>query len=377
MILSDLGTIVTGKTPPTKKSEYWNGDIPFVTPKDIQGTKHIFFTERGITSIGLNSVKSSALPAGAVCVSCIGNIGYVGKTISSCVSNQQINSIIPSENVNPDYVYYLIKWLWPYFKNYEGQSTALSILNKSQFSKIEVPYHSKQQQDDIVAILNNIDEKIELNNAINNNLEQQAQAIYQQMFIDNARSDWAEGTLSDIADITMGQSPSGSSYNEDGTGTIFFQGRAEFGFRFPSVRLYTTEPKRMAHTNDTLMSVRAPVGDINVAHTDCCIGRGLTAIHSKNNHQSFVLYTMFSLKKQLDVFNGEGTVFGSINRNSLNDMPILIPSADLLDKFERIVVPMDKVIRNNYDEICHLQSIRDNLLPRLMSGELDVSDIDL
>lgn len=74
--------------------------------------------------------------------------------------------------------------------------------------------------------------------------------------------------------------------------------------------------------NDTLMNVRAPVGDLNVAHTDCCIGRGLAAIHSKNNHQSFVLYTMFSLKKQLDVFNGEGTVFGSINRNSLNEMPI-------------------------------------------------------
>ena len=212
---------------------------------------------------------------------------------------------------------------------------------------------------------------------LNNNLEQQAQAIYQQMFIDNAHSDWTEGTLSDIADITMGQSPSGNSYNEDKNGTIFFQGRAEFGFRFPSVRLYTTEPKRMAQSNDTLMSVRAPVGDINVAHTDCCIGRGLAAIHSKSNHQSFVLYTMFSLKKQLDVFNGEGTVFGSINRNSLNEMPILIPSDENLDKFEKIVAPMDLAIRNNYDEICRLQDIRDNLLPRLMSGEFDVSNVDL
>ncbi len=82
----------------------------------------------------------------------------------------------------------------------------------------------------------------------------------------------------------------------------------EFGFRFPTIRLYTTEPKRMASANDILMSVRAPVGDLNVAHNDCCIGRGLAAIHSKTNHQSFVLYTMFSLKKQLDVFNGEGTV---------------------------------------------------------------------
>ena len=213
--------------------------------------------------------------------------------------------------------------------------------------------------------------------AVNNNLEQQAQAIYQHMFIDNSRSNWTEGTLNDIADITMGQSPSGSSYNENGNGSIFFQGRAEFGFRFPSVRLYTTEPKRIAQTNVTLMSVRAPVGDLNVAHTDCCIGRGLAAIHSKSNHQSFILYTMFSLKKQLDVFNGEGTVFGSINRNSLNDMPILIPSNDVLDEFERIVAPMDLIIRNNYDESCRLQDIRDTLLPRLMSGELDVSDLDI
>lgn len=218
---------------------------------------------------------------------------------------------------------------------------------------------------------------IHLCSVSNKNLEQQAQTIYQQMFIDNPYSDWIEGSLSDIADITMGQSPSGSSYNEDGIGTIFFQGRAEFGFRFPTIRLYTTEPKRMACANDTLMSARAPVGDINVAHTDCCIGRGLAAIHSKTNHQSFVLYTMYSLKKQLDVFNGEGTVFGSINRNSLNDMPILIPSDEAINEFERIVAPMDAAIRNNYDEVCHLQAVRDSLLPRLMSGELDVSDIDL
>ena len=232
-------------------------------------------------------------------------------------------------------------------------------------------------QSKIVSILDTIDSKICQNEKINNNLEQQAQAIYQRMFIDNESSDWEEGTLSDIADITMGQSPSGSSYNEDGNGTIFFQGRAEFGFRFPTVRLYTTEPKRMACTNDTLMSVRAPVGDLNVAHTDCCIGRGLAAIHSKNNHQSFVLYTMFSLKKQLDVFNGEGTVFGSINRISLNDMPLIIPSSDKLDEFEALVAPMDAAIRNNYDEICRLEQLRDSLLPKLMSGELDISDIEL
>ena len=197
------------------------------------------------------------------------------------------------------------------------------------------------------------------------------------MFLDNPSDDWRQGVLSDIAEITMGQSPSGSSYNEDGVGTVFFQGRAEFGFRFPTIRLYTTEPKRMARKNDVLMSVRAPVGDLNVAHEDCCIGRGLGAIHSKDNHQSFVLYTMFSLRKELDVFNGEGTVFGSINRDALNSMPIRIPPKEMLDAFEALVAPMDAIILNNHDESCRLASIRDNLLPRLMSGEMDVSSLDL
>ena len=256
-------------------------------------------------------------------------------------------------------------------------SVQVNIAKRNVIEQIPLMLPKIEIQRKIVEILNSIDNKIEENEEINNNLEQQAQAIYQQMFIDNASSDWTEGTLGDIADITMGQSPSGSSYNEDGNGTIFFQGRAEFSFRFPTVRLYTTEPKRMACANDTLMSVRAPVGDLNVAHTDCCIGRGLAAIHSKNNHQSFVLYTMFSLKKQLDVFNGEGTAFGSINRNSLNEMPILIPSGEKLDEFEALVSPMDAAIRNNYDEICRLEQLRDSLLPQLMSGELDVSDIDL
>lgn len=287
--------------------------------------------------------------------------------------------IRPSEELDPIYYGYAVKSFQSQIEGLAEGSTGQTEINRRRLQdEVIIRYPSdKLVQKNICSFLANIDEKIKTNKEINKNLEQQAQAIYQQMFIDNASSDWAEGTLSNIADITMGQSPSGSSYNEHGNGTIFFQGRAEFGFRFPTVRLYTTEPKRMACANDTLMSVRAPVGDLNVAHTDCCIGRGLAAIHSKNNHQSFVLYTMFSLKKQLDVFNGEGTVFGSINRSSLNEMPILIPSSEKLDEFEALVAPMDATIRSNYDEICRLDQLRDTLLPKLMSGELDVSDIDL
>ncbi|MBO2527965.1 MAG: restriction endonuclease subunit S [Clostridiales bacterium] len=170
MQLGDLGKIVTGKTPSTKNSAFWDGTVPFVTPKDIQGLKHIEQTERYITKDGLDAVKGSIIPPKAVCVSCIGNIGYVGMTTVECVSNQQINSIIVNENNNADFVYYLIKSLWPFFKNYEGQSTTLSILNKTQFSKIEVDVPDLKAQERIAAILSSIDEKIAINQKINDNL---------------------------------------------------------------------------------------------------------------------------------------------------------------------------------------------------------------
>ena len=311
-------------------------------------------------------------------VGTIGLVGIVGNTLDKANQTENCDKIINIKKVLSEYLYYYLVSSFGQDEIKKGTVGAVQPkLPLKNVKDIIVKYPPIKEQKQIVEILSAIDEKIELNETINNNLEQQAQAIYQQMFIDNPAPDWIEGSLSDIANITMGQSPSGSSYNEDGIGAIFFQGRAEFGFRFPTIRLYTTEPKRMAYANDILMSIRAPVGDLNVAHNDCCIGRGLAAIHSKTNHQSFVLYTMFSLKKQLDVFNGEGTVFGSINRSSLNDMPILIPDDEQIEKFELIVAPMDTAIRNNYDEICRLQAVRDSLLPRLMSGELDVSNIDL
>lgn len=212
---------------------------------------------------------------------------------------------------------------------------------------------------------------------INDNLQQQAKALYAEMFLGSSNDDVISGTLSDIAVITMGQSPSGSSYNEDGVGEVFYQGRAEFGFRFPKRRLFTTEPKRMAETGDVLLSVRAPVGDLNVAYERCCIGRGLGAIHSKTGHSSFVLYTMFALRSQLDVFNGEGTVFGSINRDALNAIPIDIPPVTEINQFEAVAHPIDELIRANYEENCRLEAIRDSLIPKLMSGEIDVSAVQL
>lgn len=280
---------------------------------------------------------------------------------------------------DPQFIYYLA--ISPSFRNVAIKSMVGSSgrqrVQQSVLEEFVLKVPSLQEQKKISSVLCALDQKIALNKEINDNLEQQAKSIYEEMFLNNPKADMASGTLSDIATITMGQSPSGSSYNEESVGEVFYQGRAEFGFRFPTRRLFTTEPKRMAEPGDVLLSVRAPVGDLNVAYEKCCIGRGLGAIHSKTGDNSFMLYTMFALKPQLDIFNGEGTVFGSINRDGLSNLPVNIPSAEEIAKFEAVVRPMDNLIRTNYEEICRLQSIRDSLLPKLMSGEIDVSGIQL
>lgn len=285
---------------------------------------------------------------------------------------------IDSTKVNPRFIkYYCLSQEYRGWVHSFNTGSTRGNINAQTYANMPILLPSREQQDLLVDTLSVIDEKIKLNTAINENLEQQAQAIYAQMFIESAEESWKTGSLSDIAVITMGQSPKGDTFNETGEGAVFYQGRTDFGFRFPTRRLYTTEPKRIALCGDALMSVRAPVGDLNVAYEECCIGRGLAAIHSKDNHQSFVLYTLFTLKKQLDVFNGEGTVFGSINKESLNSMEITIPPRELMDRFESTVSPIDRAIRNNYEEICRLQAIRDTLLPKLMNGEIDVSAVKI
>lgn len=225
----------------------------------------------------------------------------------------------------------------------------------------------------------------------NHNLEEQAQALYKSWFIDFEPfkggkfvdsglglipEGWHVGTLSEIADITMGQSPSGSSFNEDGRGIVFYQGRTEFGFRFPSIKLFTTEPTRYAEPHSVLMSVRAPVGDINVALVKCCIGRGLAAITAKYNAYSFVFYTLKGKSSELDLYNGEGTVFGSINRKDLEGLSVLIPPKLIIQRFNDCIKPIDDSIEIACKEIVSLSYSRDSLLPKLMSGQLTFDALD-
>lgn len=309
----------------------------------------------------------------------IGDVGMIPENTECCLGQRMVLLRADQSVCDNFYLLYSLQSLYVQHQISwsEGTGTTVSNLRIPHLEQIQIPYLPIGQQMKISSVLRSLEEKIENNRKLNDNLQQQAMSLYAEMFLNSSDSNVTSGTLSDIAVITMGQSPSGSSYNEDGVGEVFYQGRAEFGFRFPKRRLFTTEPKRMAEAGDVLLSVRAPVGDLNIAYERCCIGRGLGAIHSKTGHSSFVLYTMFALRSQLDVFNGEGTVFGSINRDALNAIPIDIPPVTEIDQFEVVAHPIDELIRANYEENCRLEAIRDSLLPKLVSGEIDVSAVQL
>lgn len=319
------------------------------------------------------------LRGGELIVSVVGTIGktaIVPENFAGCNLVRAVALLDIEDKIISKWVKYYLDS--PYGKDYISQNlntTVQPTLNIKSLTNMPIPFYDREYMEKTIDLLSEIDDKITLNNKINENLEQQAQALYREMFLENQNITTVTKTLNSIAVITMGQSPSGKSYNEDGIGEVFYQGRAEFGTRFPTRRLFTTEPKRMAEAGDVLLSVRAPVGDLNVAYEKCCIGRGLAAVHSKIGNNSFILYTMMASKPRFDVFNGEGTVFGSINRESLNTMPIKVPSMEMIVEFENMAHPIDEMIRIRYEENCRLEILKNTLLPKLMNGEIDIEDV--
>ena len=184
---------------------------------------------------------------------------------------------------------------------------------------------------------------------------------------------WSNGVLSDVANITMGQSPDGSSYNEDGEGIIFYQGSTDFGLRFPDIRQYTTSPSRYANKGDILMSVRAPVGALNIANNDCCIGRGLSALSSKIGSMTHLYYLMNDFRLKFEGMNSAGTTFGSITKDELFSLPVIIPTKSVISEFEQVCEPIFDKQMIIGEEINALTKQRNELLPFLMNGQASVN----
>jgi type I restriction enzyme S subunit len=348
-------------------------------------------------------IKNYIVSAGDVILSIVGSVGLIS------IVNQELNNasltencvkIIPEENLlDRQYLYYFLKSIDG--QNQIKQKTVGAVQQKLpiyNINDLEINLPPLPTQKAIAEILSSLDDKIELNNQINQNLEALAQALFKQWFVDfefpnengepykssggemidselgEIPKDWKPSILKDEFKINMGQSPKGETYNEIGEGMIFFQGRTDFGFRYPSIRLFTTDPKKIARKGETLISVRAPVGDINRALEECCIGRGLGAIEEKNNHQFYTYYKILSIQTELKSYDNEGTVFGSINKDTLGGLKTIVPVFDLVERFDQLIKPIDDQIETLSKETESLKNLRDTLLPKLISGELEVNE---
>ncbi|HGN0006597.1 restriction endonuclease subunit S [Providencia hangzhouensis] len=279
------------------------------------------------------------------------------------------------KNCESQYLYYMMC---------EPQFTEFTVLtsrgakmprgDKEAILNYEISLPSLAEQKAIASVLCSLDDKIDLLHRQNKTLELMAETLFRQCFVEEAQDDWVHGTLKDEFAFTMGQSPKGSSFNEERIGTPMFQGNADFGFRFPKERVYTTEPTRFAQKLDTLISVRAPVGAQNMARSKCCIGRGVAAFRHIDNLDWYT-YTYFKLRYLMDEikkFNDEGTVFGSISKSDFEKIEVIIPPASIIHNYEIMVKPLNDRVITNCFQIEKLENLRDTLLPKLMSGEVRV-----
>ena len=291
------------------------------------------------------------------------------------------------------------RYIQKYFENNASGSGQRYTLSNDTIGNIPVLIPSIEEQRTIGKVLADIDRKIELNKLINDNLEAMAKQLYDYWFVQfdfpneegkpykssggamvwneklkrKIPQGWSNGILSDVANITMGQSPDGSSYNEDGEGIIFYQGSTDFGLRFPDIRQYTTSPSRYANKGDILMSVRAPVGALNIANNDCCIGRGLSALSSKIGSMTHLYYLMNDFRLKFEGMNSAGTTFGSITKNELFSLPVIIPTKSVISEFEQVCEPIFYKQMIIGEEINALTKQRDEHLPLLMNGQASVN----
>ena len=297
-----------------------------------------------------------------------------------------------------EYIYYLLQYL---DLGNQKSGSGVPTMNRNHLHPIKIRvYRDKTYQQRTIKILSLIDKKIQINNQINQELEAMAKTLYDYWFVQFDFPDqngkpykssggkmvynpelkreipegWGVEKLENIANITMGQSPKGTSYNEVGEGMLFFQGSTDFGWRFPVARQYTTEPSRIAEEDDILLSVRAPVGTLNIADTRCCIGRGLAAINSKVGANSYIFNVMQDFKKLFDMMNSVGTTFGSITKDDLYSLKLIYPPNELLMKFDKSVNSFDREIKNRSRQNQELSQLRDWLLPMLMNGQVKVED---
>ncbi len=290
---------------------------------------------------------------------------------------------LDKNRVNPWFYYYVFRLQNNPIKTIVNQCAQAGIRG-NELVRVKVPYVEKEIQDRIASILKEYDLAIENNNKRIKILEQMAENLYREWFVrfrfpghenvafkNGIPETWKIKRLFEIADIVMGQSPESEYYNDNGEGLPFHQGVGSYGDFYLVDGTYSTKGKKTANPYSIIFSVRAPVGRININLNRIILGRGVASINSKSGRNGYLLWMLKYMFLKEDII-GNGSVFTSVTKDELYKQKVLMPSDSLIGRFDHIASDIEKQIRNLYLTNCNLTRQRDLLLPRLMSGRLQV-----
>lgn len=394
--IEELGRIVTGKTPSTQNPDNFGDKYPFITPRDMSGQKRIGRTERYLSEEGKKAVKNCLLPANSICVSCIGSdMGKVVMTSEYSVTNQQLNSVVCDDSFDPDFVYYSLVNISAELKNAGHHSTAVPILNKTDFSGFEIEAPDLPTQRRIAAILSALDEKVELNRQTNQTLEAIAQALFKEWFVDFN----FPGATGEMQESELGPIPKGWKVGKleqvcelnprlnlkKGAVAKYVEmknlSQSTLSIEEPRERGFTSGSKFQNH--DTLLARITPclengktgfVDSLNEKE----VGWGSTEFIVLRGKETVGPYFIYCLSR-LSSFREFAiqSMVGSSGRQRvvesiLSDYPLVIPNRETIKIFSKKMKELFNLIKTSSEQAATLSQIRDNLLPILMSGEIDV-----
>ena len=380
-----------GKNYPKQHEFHDDGYCLFLNTGNVTRQGFSFSSNMFITEEKDKAMRKGKLTRGDIVFTSrgtIGNIAYFSDTVP--YENIRINSgmviiRVKEDKVDQRYLYQLLK------SNYQRERMQSYITGSAQpqlpiknFIQIELPLPPLRTQRQIADILSAYDDLIENNQKQIKLLEEAAMRLYREWFvnlrfpghetvniIDGVPEGWEMKKLIDIAEIIMGQSPKSEYYNDKQRGLPFHQGVTNYGYRFVVDEMFSTSLTRVAEAGSILFSVRAPVGRMNITKNRIIIGRGLASLNHKDELQSLLFY-MLKSRFYKDNLIGNGAIYASITKDDLYSQAFLIPDNKLSYEFNTITKEIDQHIENADRQINLLQQARDVLLPKLMSGEIEV-----
>ena len=406
--LSEVIKLIGGGTPKTTVSEYWNGNIPWLSVVDFNDdNRKVYKTEKHITELGLNNSSTKLLEENDIIVSARGTVGVIAQLGRPMAFNQSCYGVKNTNDITADFLYYLMKTKINELKK-KSHGSVFSTITRDTFDNIVIKLPHIETQKQIAKILSSIDDKIELNNKINDNLEKQAQAIFKSWFVDFSKSN-----VSIKIDSVFGSIPSNFNVQKIGELPLFitdYVSNGSFASLKENVTLFNEKNFAYFIRNTDLKSgnfevyldehsynflsksklfggeiIISNVGDVGSVFLcpkldkPMSLGNNIIMLKATNECYQYYLYIWFKWLYGQSLMQGikGGSAQPKFNKTDFKNLPILIPPIDLLNDFHTISSSIFEIINNNNSENSRLAQLRDTLLPRLMSGEIDVSSVEI